>query len=145
VQTLETHYTTRAAVWLGLQLVDAGGSACLLLLWMGLYFPSVPNSAVMKEMRSEGHRGKDTPLLCHLYIKCIILPRQARDKQGKHSKKSGVSLGKLLLDCLFISIPLPLLGLALKECLRTFDDFGVSHFLFGREVHAPILNPAGII
>ena len=48
--------------WLGLQLVDAGGSACLLLLWMGLYFPSVPNSAVMKEMRSEGHRGKDTPL-----------------------------------------------------------------------------------
>jgi hypothetical protein len=87
VQTLETHYTTRAAVWLGLQLVDAGGSACLLLLWMGLYFPSVPNSAVMKEMRSEGHRGKDTPLLCHLYIKCIILPRQARDKHRESTQK----------------------------------------------------------
>lgn len=48
--------------------------------------------------------------------------------------------GKLLLDCLFISIPLPLLGMALKECLRTFDDFGVSHYFFGRTVHAAALN-----
>jgi len=28
--------------------------------------------------------------LSHLYIKCIILPRQARDKHRENSKKSGV-------------------------------------------------------
>ena len=32
--------------------------------------------------------------LRHLYIKCIILPRQARDKHRENSKKSGVSLGR---------------------------------------------------
>jgi len=37
--------------------------------------------------------GKQTPLLRHLCKKCIILPRQARDKQGENSKQSGVSLG----------------------------------------------------
>jgi len=30
--------------------------------------------------------------LGHLYIKCIILPRQARDKHRENSKKSGVFL-----------------------------------------------------
>jgi hypothetical protein len=34
--------------------------------------------------------GKETPFLRHLYIKCIILPRQARDKhREKHSKNGG--------------------------------------------------------
>jgi alpha-D-xyloside xylohydrolase len=36
--------------------------------------------------------GKETPLLRHLYRKCIILPRQARDKHRDNSKKSGASL-----------------------------------------------------
>jgi len=40
------------------------------------------------------HTGKETSLLRHLYIKCIILPRQARDKHRENSKKSGVSVGK---------------------------------------------------
>ena len=41
-------------------------------------------------------RGKETPLLrCHLHIKCIILPRQARDKHRESTQnKSGVSLGR---------------------------------------------------
>ena len=38
--------------------------------------------------------GKETPFLRHVYIKCIILPRQARDKHRESTqKKSGVSLG----------------------------------------------------
>ena len=57
------------------------------------------------------------------------------------TKVRSETRGKLLLDCLFISIPLPVLGMALKECLRTFDDFGVSHYLFNRTVHAAALNP----
>ena len=36
--------------------------------------------------------GKKTPLLRHLYIKCIILPRQARDKHRENSKKVPFSL-----------------------------------------------------
>lgn len=48
-----------------------------------------------------------------------------------------------LLDCLYVSIPMPLVGLAVKECLRTFDDFGVSSALFGRVVHTAVLNPHG--
>jgi hypothetical protein len=35
-------------------------------------------------------RGETTPFLRHLYIKCIILPRQARDKHRENSKKNGV-------------------------------------------------------
>ena len=31
--------------------------------------------------------GKETPLLRHFYTKCIILPRQARDKHRENSKK----------------------------------------------------------
>ena len=31
--------------------------------------------------------------LRHLYIKCIILPRQARDKHRENSKKNGVTNG----------------------------------------------------
>ena len=31
--------------------------------------------------------GKRHFLRCHLYIKCIILPRQARDKHRENSKK----------------------------------------------------------
>jgi hypothetical protein len=34
---------------------------------------------------------RKTAFLSHFYIKCIILPRQARDKIGKTQKKSGVS------------------------------------------------------
>jgi hypothetical protein len=34
--------------------------------------------------------------LRHLYIKCIFLPRQARDKHRENSKKSGVLCRKLL-------------------------------------------------
>jgi len=36
--------------------------------------------------------GKKTALLRHLYIKCIILPRQARDKHRENSKKVPFSL-----------------------------------------------------
>ena len=39
---------------------------------------------------------RKTPLLRHLYIKCIFLPRQARDKHRENSKKSGVLCRKLL-------------------------------------------------
>eukprot|EP01043_Picozoa_sp_COSAG02_P016832 COSAG02_NODE_749_length_17699_cov_13.252727_3_plen_126_part_00 len=56
------------------------------------------------------------------------------------TKLRSENRGKLLLDCLFISIPLPLLGMALKECLRTFDDFGVSLYFFNRTVHAAALS-----
>ena len=38
--------------------------------------------------------GKETLFLRRFYIKCIILPRQARDKHRENSKKSGVFLGK---------------------------------------------------
>jgi hypothetical protein len=31
----------------------------------------------------------------HLYLKCIILPRQARDKHRENSKQSGVSLERV--------------------------------------------------
>jgi hypothetical protein len=38
---------------------------------------------------------KKRHFLHHLYLKFIVLPRQARDKHGeKHSKKSGVSVGE---------------------------------------------------
>jgi chaperone required for assembly of F1-ATPase len=44
--------------------------------------------------------GKETPLFApFLYLKCIILPRQARDKHRESSTQKmsgGVSLGKLL-------------------------------------------------
>jgi hypothetical protein len=33
---------------------------------------------------------RKTAFLRHLYIKCIILPRQARDKHGENSKKDAV-------------------------------------------------------
>ena len=36
---------------------------------------------------------KKRHFLRHLYVKCIILSRQARDKHKENSKKSGVSLG----------------------------------------------------
>jgi hypothetical protein len=39
-----------------------------------------------------GSGGKKTALLRHLYIKCIILPRQARDKHRENSKKVPFSL-----------------------------------------------------
>jgi hypothetical protein len=37
--------------------------------------------------------------LRHLYIKCIILPRQARDKHRENSKKSAVFPQVSALDC----------------------------------------------
>jgi hypothetical protein len=37
-----------------------------------------------------GRTGDKTALLRHLYIKCIILPRQARDKHRENSKKEAV-------------------------------------------------------
>ena len=36
------------------------------------------------------YRCEQRHFLRHLYIKCIFLPRQARDKHGENSKKSGV-------------------------------------------------------
>jgi hypothetical protein len=33
---------------------------------------------------------RKTAFLSHLYIKCIILPRQARDKYRENSKKAAV-------------------------------------------------------
>jgi hypothetical protein len=37
--------------------------------------------------------GKKTGFLRHLYIKCIILPRQARDKHRENSKKARFLAG----------------------------------------------------
>ena len=38
------------------------------------------------------YRCEQRHFLRHLYIKCIFLPRQARDKHGENSKQSGVFL-----------------------------------------------------
>jgi hypothetical protein len=55
-------------------------------------------------------RGKKTVFLSHLYIKMLILPRQARDKhREKHSKRdrfrAGVTIraapGKFVGSCMF--------------------------------------------
>ena len=43
-------------------------------------------------IESEGQQNRtEGVFLRHLYIKCIILPRQARDKHRETSKKDGVS------------------------------------------------------
>ena len=50
----------------------------------------------LNDIRSE------TPFLYHLYIKTIILPRQARDKHKENSKKDGVShrrIASVLVRC----------------------------------------------
>jgi len=41
-----------------------------------------------------GHRCGKRHFLSHLYIKCIILPRQARDKHRENSKKVPFSAGR---------------------------------------------------
>ena len=42
--------------------------------------------------RESSVRCEKRHFLRHLYIKCIFLPRQARDKHRETSKKSGISL-----------------------------------------------------
>jgi len=55
-------------------------------------------------------------LRCHLYIKVIFLPRQARDKHRENSKKSGVfrrdGSGTLTPDELFAALKRLDLGLS---------------------------------
>jgi hypothetical protein len=43
----------------------------------------IQTTVVLSNAKLDAH----TPFLRHLYIKCIILPRQARDKHGGNSKK----------------------------------------------------------
>jgi hypothetical protein len=43
----------------------------------------IQTTAVLSNAKLDAH----TPFLRHLHIKCIILPRQARDKHGENSKK----------------------------------------------------------
>jgi hypothetical protein len=45
-----------------------------------------------RRLRREQRRYEKTVVLSHLYIKCIILPRQARDKHREHSKTTTVFL-----------------------------------------------------
>ena len=54
---------------------------------------SAPSATFVIGFSNSSSSGKETPFLRHLYEKCIILPKQARDKHRENSKKSGVSLG----------------------------------------------------
>ena len=53
--------------------------------------PPALHSPADQDRSAHGHPGKKTALfVSHLYIKCIILPRQARDKHRENSKQSAV-------------------------------------------------------
>jgi hypothetical protein len=56
--------------------------------------PTMQNATTMQQVvpaePDEWHSGEKTALFVHFYIKMIILPRQARDKHRKNSKKSAV-------------------------------------------------------
>jgi hypothetical protein len=52
--------------------------------------------AQLQGMLDKKYPGKETPLLRHFCIKCIILPRQARDKHRENSKKSGAPVRQIL-------------------------------------------------
>ena len=56
---------------------------------------SVVRSAAATAIRQRIEMVKKPHFLRHIYIKCVILPRQARDKHRENSKKSGVSLGRI--------------------------------------------------
>ena len=55
--------------------------------------PTMQNATTMQQVvpaePDEWHSGEKTALFVHFYIK-MILPRQARDKHRKNSKKSAV-------------------------------------------------------
>jgi hypothetical protein len=56
--------------------------------------PTMQNATTMQQVvpaePDEWHSGEKTALFVHFDIKMIILPRQARDKHRKNSKKSAV-------------------------------------------------------
>eukprot|EP01046_Picozoa_sp_COSAG06_P028626 COSAG06_NODE_2593_length_6607_cov_2.577904_4_plen_101_part_00 len=54
--------------------------------------PSPPPLLFDIELVRHGVRS-ETPFLYHLYIKTIILPRQARDKHKENSKKMAFPIG----------------------------------------------------
>ena len=87
---------------------------------------------------------REETIYCWGFSTCLLLLWMALyfPNTNQATKIHSENRGRLLLDCLFISIPLPLIGLTLKEFLRTFDDFGVSHYLFNRTVHVAALNPS---
>jgi hypothetical protein len=69
----------------GVRIVPQRGAA---ILW-----PNVELDNVYEKHPRTRHAVGKHHFLRHLYIKMIILPRQARDKQRENSKQSGVSLG----------------------------------------------------
>jgi hypothetical protein len=70
----------------------AGALACGSALADGrVAFPaSWDNLMTMKNLIQEADPGPKTGFLSHLYIKCIILPRQARDKHRESTQKKPV-------------------------------------------------------
>jgi hypothetical protein len=72
---------------------SAWGAALALAAWVALNPSTVVGRRVVELVRK-------TPLfLRHLYMKTIILPRQARDKHRKTQKRSGVFLRALAWVC----------------------------------------------
>jgi len=70
---------------IGVRIVPQRGAA---ILW-----PNVELDNVYEKHPRTRHAVGNRHFLRHLYIKMIILPRQARDKHRENSKQSGVSLG----------------------------------------------------
>jgi hypothetical protein len=63
-------------------------------VWTGQLERGADDQLVIKgTWKSETQTVKKRHFLRHLHIKCIILPRQARDKHRENSQQSGVCLG----------------------------------------------------
>ena len=62
--------------------------------WYGSQYATAAMTA-STEMLAQTN-GKKTGFFCHLYIKCIILPRQARDKHRESTQKRARFLAGLL-------------------------------------------------
>jgi hypothetical protein len=98
----------RGQVVLGGIGIGVGGSARTQQAAKVVVAPSMPTAAQRLSARANfqgrpvslsraGH-GKKTILLSHLYIKMIILPRQARDKHRENSKKDCFLIGFEMKD-----------------------------------------------
>jgi hypothetical protein len=75
--------------------------------------------AIADALDSDNPKVRKRLFLRHLYIKCIILPRQARDKHRENSKKSGVFLQESL-----IRLVLPIGGDIITAAAGASDDEG---------------------